>query len=110
MNKKYWLAGIVVVFAIVVYYFMISSSPNLVSEEIAKCIGGKSELYIQDGCIHCENQKKLFGENFKFLNVVDCTDNWDSCPNIQGTPTWIIDSETYLGEQDIEKLRNLTEC
>ena len=52
----------------------------------------------------------MFGDSFKFLNVVDCTGNWDKCLGVTGTPTWVINGEKYVGVQEIEKLRNLTGC
>lgn len=81
-----------------------------VSEELSKCIGENSVLYIQNGCIHCINQEKLFEETFKFINYVNCTEDWTACSEIQRTPTWKIDDEFYLGEKSIEELKNLTGC
>jgi hypothetical protein len=59
-------------------------------DEISKCIGEKSILYIQLGCPHCETQKELFGEYYQNLNVVDCFYESDKCTNIRATPTWRI--------------------
>ncbi len=110
MNKKYWIAGILVILAVVVYYFATNNNSLSVSEDVAKCIGGNSVLYTQEGCIHCIRQEEMFGDSFKFLNVVDCTGNWDKCPDVTGTPTWMINGEKYIGVQEIEKLRSLTGC
>ncbi len=80
------------------------------SEEIAMCIGENSELYVQLGCNACETQKEMFGDNYKYLNVIDCWSEKEKCSEIQYTPTWIINGEKYTGVQSIEKLKELTGC
>jgi hypothetical protein len=80
------------------------------SEEIAKCIGKNSELYVQLGCHACKSQEKMFGENYQYLNTIDCFYEGEKCLGIQYTPTWIIKGEKYEKVQDIEKLKELTGC
>jgi len=82
------------------------------SEEVAKWIGEHSVLYYQPSCSHCVEQEKLFGDNVKYLTMVDCTksENQQKCidEGITATPTWIINDEKYAGVQSIEKLKELT--
>lgn len=58
--------------------------------EIAKCIGEKSTLYVQLGCHFCAQQEELFGESYQYLNVIDCYYEPQKCYSIKGTPTWVI--------------------
>jgi len=83
---------------------------DIPSEKVAKWIGEHSVLYIQAGCSHCVDQENLFGENVKFLTTVDCLEETQKCidDEIEGTPTWIIDNQKYVGVQSIEKLKELT--
>lgn len=85
---------------------------NHTNQELAKCIGERSTLYLQLGCSHCEDQKNLFGENYQYLNVVDCFYDPQECTNnnIEATPTWKIKGNLYKGFQTIEELKSLTEC
>ncbi|MDD5699989.1 MAG: hypothetical protein PHH00_02235 [Candidatus Nanoarchaeia archaeon] len=83
------------------------------SEEVAKYIGEHAVVYVQAGCHACTEQEKLFGDNWKYINSVDCTssqENTQICINlgIEGTPTWIINGQKYVGVQSIEKLKELT--
>lgn len=111
MNKKYLIAGIIVVLAVVVFYFVSKNNSSEISEEVAKCIGGKSTLYTKTGCFYCQKQEELFGDNLKFLNLVNA-DSWEDLAkyNITQTPTWIINGEKYVGVKEIDELRTLTGC
>ena len=87
--------------------FTVKDTP---SEEAAKWIGEHSVLYILPTCSHCKEQKDLFGVNVKYLNMIDCSKNVQTCINsgIEATPTWVIDGQKYVGVQSIEKLKELT--
>ena len=80
-------------------------------EKESKWIGEHSILYIQPGCIHCKEQEDKFGTNIKYLNVVDCLKEPQKCidAGIEGTPTWIINGEKYIGATSIETLKELTD-
>ncbi len=100
------LAGVVIFFK----NFQGSTIQDLPSEKIAKWIGEHSVLYVQAGCSHCVDQENLFGENLKFLTTIDCLKETQKCvaEEIEGTPTWTIDGEKYVGVLSIEKLKELT--
>lgn len=96
-----------------VYFKMIGE--NSENAEIAKCIGSKTTLYISEGCVACNAQKSIFGNNFKYLSVIDCLDNKDRCKEVLITvvPTWIIGddlSNRVYGVHQIEDLQNITGC
>jgi len=112
MKKGNFITILVVIGIIVMSYIILNNSPVGVEENIAICIGENSVLYVQLGCSHCETQEKMFGNNYKHLEVVDCFYEREKCSlaEIKGTPTWIINDMQYVGVQTIEKLQELTGC
>lgn len=108
-KETLWTIGIIIAI-ILLSYFILSKEHPKTSEEIAKCIGENSVLYVQLGCHACTKQEEIFGENYQYLNSVDCFYERDKCTEIAVTPTWIINGEKITGAQSIEKLQNLTGC
>ncbi len=108
--KKRSLITILVILGVIIISIIIINSSNGVSKETAMCIGENSELYVQLGCNACKHQEEMFGENKKYLNIIDCWYERDKCLNIEYTPTWIIKGEEYIGVQSIKKLKELTGC
>jgi hypothetical protein len=92
--------------------FIYKTHTQSVSKELVECIGNNSKLFVQLGCSHCLDQEKIFGDNFKFLNSIDCYYFTEECilNNITSTPTWIIKNKYYEGVQSIKYLQNLTGC
>lgn len=109
--KKSWLnIFIMLIVAIIAIFIIINKSKPVTSEEVARCIGENSVLYVQLGCTHCERQEALFGDNYQFLNTIDCFYERAKCADITSTPTWLIKGEKYIGVQSIERLQELTQC
>lgn len=110
--RKRQIGFLVIVAVIILVIIILTRSSNGTSKETAMCIADKSIIYTQLGCHACEIQEKLFGDNYKYLNRIDCFYEREECSdsNIQYTPTWIIKGEKYIGVQSIEKLKELTEC
>ena len=98
---------VITIFASVILIVKSSPEPN---GDVAKCIGQKSILYTQLGCHACKIQQDMFGENYQYLNVVDCWVEREKCGEIEATPTWVIDGQKYRSVQSIEKLKELTGC
>ena len=103
---------LIIIAIIIISLFALNKKPAETDEEIVKCIGSNAILYTQLGCHACEAQEDLFGENYQYLNVVDCWYEREPCTqeNITATPTWIINGEKTVGVQTIEKLKELTGC
>lgn len=101
---------IAIILGVIIFAIIIKSNGNGTSLQIAKCIGKNTILYTQLGCHACENQEKLFGENYNQVTVIDCFYEMEKCSEIQYTPTWIIKGEKYTGVQSIEKLKEITGC
>ena len=109
--KKNNLITFVIIIAIIIFaFFAINKSSPETTEEIAKCIGENSILYVQLGCHFCKVQEDMFGENYQYLNTIDCFYESEKCGEITVTPTWIIKGEKVEGVQTIEKLQELTGC
>ncbi len=115
MKKKKMrvITTIIIIAVIVLSIFIITSKPETkTTKEIAKCIGEKSILYTQLGCSACKSQEEMFGENYQYLNTIDCFYDTQTCidEGVQGTPTWEINGEKHLGTKSVEKLMELTNC
>lgn len=106
----YLVLGIIII-SIILIIFSLKENGNP-NQELAKCIGQNSELYVQLGCGACEVQEEMFGESYQHLNTVNCAYERQKCAEagITGTPTWIIDGEKHPKVQSIEKLKELTGC
>lgn len=109
--KKANIITISIIIAIIILSLIIlSKDSSKVSKEDAQCIGENSELYTQLGCRACEIQEEMFGENYQYINSIDCFYEREKCNQIEATPTWIIKGEQYKDVQSIEKLKKLTGC
>jgi len=110
MKKSNWVTILIIILIITFALIVKTTSSPKTSEEIAKCIGKNSIIYVQVGCHACESQEEMFGENAKYLNKIDCTFEPQKCAHISATPSWEINNKIYRGVQSIEKLKELTGC
>lgn len=110
MEKKSWVTFIVIIAVIILAVILMNKSSGGISKKTTICIANNSKVYVQLGCHACENQEKLFGDTYQYLNVTDCFYERDKCSDIQATPTWIINEKKYVGVQSLEKLKELTGC
>ncbi len=110
MRKKSWITLAVITVVIIIAVIILTRSHPETSEEVAKCIGKNSKLYIQLGCSGCQVQEEIFGDNFQYLDVTDCWFNPSECSEIEYTPTWIIKGEKHIGVYSISDLQELTGC
>ena len=111
--KKASLITITIIIAVIILaYFLINKNNPKTPEDVVKCIGENSELYVQLGCHACQIQEDMFRENYQYINKIDCFYERDKCAEeeIEATPTWIINGQKYKGVQSIEKLKELTGC
>jgi len=95
MKKSSWITIIIITLIIVFAVYIKTKSSPQTPDEIAKCIGKNSVLYVQLGCHACKAQEDLFGESYKNLNTIDCFYTREKCTEIAVTPTWIIKNEKY---------------
>ena len=89
------------------------SNETAVSDSFAQCLTEKGAvMYGTEWCSHCQNQKKMFGKSFQYINFVDCDLRKSECQEagISGYPTWVIEGNNYPGEQPVYRLASLTKC
>lgn len=88
-------------------------------DNFAKCITKKNAvMYGNFLCSHCDDQRKLFGESFKYIHYVECSriaspQDTNACNNaqIRYTPTWVLDGGEHLvGLQTFKELSDKTGC
>jgi len=83
-------------------------------DDFAKCLATKNiTMYGAAWCAHCENQKNLFGDSFKYVPYIECSDEPQKCveAGITGTPTWIFpDGQRLVGYQTLEQLAKASGC
>ena len=107
-----------VIIAILVFFFIKSgdSQPGKY-DNFAQCLtDNKAVFYGSFQCIHCQNQKELFGGSMKKINYIECGP-LNQPPNtvclkagVEAYPTWFIGEAKYTGVQSLERLSNLTNC
>lgn len=83
-------------------------------DNFAKCLAVKNiTMYGADWCPHCQNEKKSFGESFKYVPYVECPKEPKLCleKGIEGYPTWILPGDQKLkGIQGLNRLSLLSGC
>jgi hypothetical protein len=110
MAKGNWITFGIIILVVILAILVIRKPAPVTTEEVAKCIGKNSVLYVQLGCRACEAQEKMFGNYTSYLNKIDCFYEKDKCSDIKATPTWVIKGKKYVGVQSIETLKELTGC
>lgn len=101
-----------------VFYFLIFQKDDqgvrADLDSFAQCLAQSGAvMYGADWCPHCQNEKKAFGDAWKFISYIECPDNPQKCLDlgIKGYPTWIWpDGKRFEGEQGITKLAKESGC
>ena len=105
-----FLIGLIV--AVLLRSDKLSTADSL--DDFARCLKDKGAvMYGAEWCPHCQNEKKAFGDSFKFISYVECPKEPDTCiqKQIQGYPTWIFaDGRRFEGEQGLYKLSSISGC
>ncbi len=84
-------------------------------EKLAKFMSEKGMvMYGAYWCSHCQDQKKLFGNAFQYVDYVECdpqgpSANEAECTarNVTGYPTWIYNSTQYSGQKTLSQLAQI---
>ncbi len=117
-NKKFTVWMVVGIVTLVVSWFVFRSG---VRTEVASALDGFAQCLTEKGftmygaywCPHCQNEKEAFGDSFKYVNYVECTENPSACTSagVKGFPTWITaDGRIFEGEMGIEGLAEASRC
>ena len=89
-----------------------------VFDDFAKCLTDNGvKMYGAFWCPHCNNQKEMFGNSWKFVNYIECSlpsrAQNDLCKNagIKAYPTWeFSDGNRIEGELTFESLSKNSNC
>lgn len=110
------ILSIVVLLAGFIVWSFIASTPKSDEriDKFAQCLSQKGVvMYGAYWCSHCQNQKKLFGQSFKYINYVECTKETQKCQekDIKGYPTWeFADGSKVGGEMSFQALSEKSSC
>lgn len=116
MNRKIILSIILglLLASGIVFSLPLGDKSNAALDSFAECLAEKKvTMYGADWCPHCQNEKKAFGDSFKFIPYVECPEDPKRClaAGISGYPTWIFsDGRRLEGEQGLEKLSRESGC
>ncbi len=92
---------------------------EIASESFAKCLSEKGvKMYGASWCPHCQNQKKMFGEYWNYIDYIECSTaggfgEASACidANITGYPTWVFQNGVRkVGELSLDELSRLSGC
>lgn len=88
--------------------------PSTKYDAFAQCLASKKlTMYGAVWCSHCKAEKARFGDSFKYVPYVECTENPNECliKGVESYPTWIDENGIkYIGEQGLEKLSEISGC
>ncbi|MBS3070997.1 hypothetical protein J4407_01705 [Candidatus Pacearchaeota archaeon] len=124
MSKKtkyriYAVIFVVIVAGLIYWFYIPANSTPGEYDSFAQCLTDSgAKMYGAYWCPHCEEQKKLFGDSWKYVNYVEC-----SLPNaagqnavcnnagIQSYPTWeFSDGSRVTGVMQINEISQTTGC
>lgn len=108
-------AGLALVAVGLLLYFLVFTGPNPETPvgKLATCLDEQGvTMYGLPTCPHCQEQKDKFGDSFKYVDYVNCSENRDKCltQGIETVPTWIIDGNKIVGVQELEELAEKSGC
>ena len=117
-NKNIFISIIILLILGTVATVLIRSNNGNISptkyDEFAQCLASKKlTMYGAAWCAHCKTQKALFGDSFKYVPYVECTEKPEEClaKGVENYPTWIDENgQKYEGVQSLEKLVEITSC
>ena len=127
MNKqnKIIIGSAVFLSAAIIIFGIISNNINSIVEnnipgfydQFAQCLTSKrATMFGAAWCLHCREQKAVFGDSFKYINYVECPQNTQSCidKGVQVFPTWLIGTSTklegFVENKTMKELSEAAEC
>jgi len=115
---KIYLIGIISLTIIIgsIYYLNSKEDPEVA--ELAQCLTDNgAQMYGAFWCGACAEQKKLFGNTFKYIDYIECDSRGDNpqsercqIEGITGYPTWKISGQTMTGVRGLNQLASVAGC
>lgn len=116
--KKKTIALIAFAAIVVASVYTLSASdeekkPKTGLDRFAQCLTENgATMYGLESCPHCQEQKKMFGSSFKFIDYIECSEMGSTCSQkgITSVPVWIVDGKRLKGVQSLDDLAEETGC
>src|SRR3989338_10319751 len=118
----YWVVaviGILFISGCVEQGTQVQNTP-ISASDLAKCLAANgAKVYGASSCSHCQDQKALFGEDWKFINYIECevpedpNAQKDECmrAGITAYPTWVFkDGQVKQGLASMDELVQMSGC
>jgi hypothetical protein len=91
------------------------TTDNVLSSEakLAQCLTENGAvMYGAYWCGACKSQKAVFGDDFQYINYVECTEDQAACvaAGVDRYPTWNINGQNSPGVKDLGTLAELVGC
>lgn len=116
-GKKIILGLLILAIVLVLAFWFVIKKPGASAgalDGFAQCLAQKGVMmYGAYWCPHCQDEKKAFGDSFRFVPYVECPAEPQKCldAGVGGYPTWIFaDGRKFEGKQGIEKLSQESGC
>ena len=111
LKNNLLIVGIIILIILIIVLILYLKQDKT-NEEIMLCIASKAVLVESQTCSHCIAQKMILGNYVSNFTMIDIADHPEifSQYNLIGTPTWIINNQTYPGVKQISELKQLTGC
>lgn len=121
MNKLYLLIALVVLVGggLISFGVWQTKRPGQY-DTVAQCLTNKDvKMYGAYWCSHCQVQKKVFGNSWKYIKYIECAlpggaqGQTQECADakIEGYPTWeFADGSRVSGEQSVQDLATKAGC
>ena len=118
-SKKWMIFGLVFAGFVFMMYYLYNNLNSGQYDEFAQCLTENGvKMYGAYWCPHCNEQKKMFGNSWDYVEYIECSlpnaaGQNDVCnvAGISGYPTWELGNGTRLqGTQTFETLSQLTNC
>lgn len=82
-------------------------------ESFADCLVSKGvSMYGSDSCSVCEDQMRVFGDDYEKISYINCDFNKEECDvkGISVYPVWAKGNHVLLGLQSLEMLSDFSGC
>lgn len=115
---KLSIVGIGILVLLIGSVSYLTSKEDPAVAELAQCLTDKgAKMYGAFWCGACAEQKKLFGNTFKYIEYIECDARGDDpqpelcqIEGISGYPTWKINGQTLTGVRSFEQLAGVAGC
>lgn len=111
-NKKF-LIIFVLVAAILLLIAVFWPQAVVSTTSFGQCLSEKGiKMYGNDNCPHCRDQKEILGEEFQYVDYVNCDFNDAECREngVKYYPTWTNGIHKIIGTQSLPNLAKFSGC